>query len=79
MVYDWGIGEMISPKGVNLNSTLRNKYNGTDLVFLFKDGLSFIIPTVQNICNLTGQEEYNIGLIVILTSILYSLTKKSNN
>ena len=70
---------MISPKGVNLNSTLRNKYNGADLVFLFKDGLSFIIPTVQNICNLIGREEYNIGLIVILTSILYSLTEKSNN
>ena len=34
------------------------------------------IANVQNIFNLIGWEEYDIGLIVLSTSILYSLTKK---
>ena len=39
-------------------------------IFLF-------IANAQNICNLIGRDEYNIGCIVL--SILYSLTKKKNN
>ena len=34
---------------------------------------------VQNICNLIGREEYNIGRIVLSTSIFYSLTKKQQH
>ena len=34
-----------------------------------------LIANVQNICNLIGREEYNIGRIVLSDSILYSLTK----
>ena len=30
-------------RGVNLNYTRLNRYNGTDLICLFKDGLSLII------------------------------------
>ena len=39
-------------------------------IFLF-------IANAQNICNLIGRDEHNIGCIVL--SILYSLTKKKNN
>ena len=35
-----------------------------------------IISNEQIICNLIGREEYNIGRIVLSTSILRSLTKK---
>ena len=37
--------------------------------------LNFII-NIQNICDIIGREEYSIVLIVLSTSILYSLTKK---
>lgn len=39
---------------------------------------TFVIDNVQNICNLFGREENNIGGIVFLVSILYSLTQKTN-
>ena len=35
-----------------------------------------IIPKAQNICNLISREEYNIGRIVLSTSILHSKRKK---
>ena len=37
---------------------------------------TYIIAKVQNICNLISREKYNIGRIALLTSILYSETKK---
>ena len=33
--------------------------------------------SVQNICNLIGREEYNIGCVLLSTSMFYSLTKKA--
>ena len=38
-----------------------------------------IIANVQNICNLIGQEEYNISHIVLLVSMSYSLTKQKQH
>ena len=34
-----------------------------------------VIANLKNICNLIGREEFNIGHIVLLALILYSLTK----
>ena len=38
--------------------------------------LSFVIAKLQNICNLIGRKEYNSDIIVLSTSILYSLREK---
>ena len=38
-----------------------------------------LIANVQNFRSLIGREEYNINRIVLLTSILYSLTKKQQH
>ena len=37
---------------------------------------NWLVAHVQNICNLIGSEEFNLGRIVHLGTILYSLTKK---
>ena len=48
------------------------------IIIASKIAITAIIAKVQNICHLIGQEEYNIGRIVLSTSILNFLTKNNN-
>ena len=53
---------------------------GEYILLLFSDFyLLLIIANVQNICNLIGRKEYNIGYIVLSISILYCLAKKNHS
>ena len=50
------------------------------IIYRSKNYLSLIIiiiiANIQNICNLIGREEYNIGRTVLLVSMLNSLTNE---
>ena len=46
-------------------------------MILIINRLTNFITNIQNICNLIGQEQYNISRIVPLVSVLYSLTNNS--
>ena len=55
-------------RGVNLNYTLLNRYNGTDLICLFKDGLSLIINRLSFKSNKIKNDHWS------LTALPFGLT-----